>query len=73
MPVRFPSPVPPRTTQPVFVHPVPVLREAKAWNAVGAQWRASRLGLLSVQDLTVVVVVVLAVEEEKLKRRPKTE
>ena len=70
MPARFPSPVPQQTTPPVSVCPALVPSAARAWNAAGAQKRASRLGLLSLQDWTVVVVVE---EQEKLKKKPKTE
>lgn len=72
MPARCPSPVPPQTTQPAFVLLVPVLRAVRAWNAAGAQWRASKLGLLSLQGLTVAVVEEEE-EQEKLKKRLKTE
>lgn len=70
VPVRFLSPAPPQTTLPALVCLAPVPRAARAWNAVGAQRRASRLGLLSLLDRTVVEE---EEEQEKLKKRPKTE
>lgn len=74
MPARFPSPVPPQTTPPASVRRAPVQRAATAWNAAGAQRRASRLGLLPLQDQTALDVVVEEEEErEKLKKKPKTE
>ncbi len=70
MQARFLSPVPPQTTPQASARLAPVSRAARAWNAAGAQRRASRQGLLSLQDWTVVQEEEV---REKLKKRPKTE
>lgn len=73
VPARFPSPAHPQTTPPASARPAPVPRAARGWAAAGAQRKASRLGLLPLQDWMVVEEEEEEVQQEKLKKRPKTE